>query len=59
MIPISADEVKEYWHDFCDRKGVLATARTAGDRMIEEDPERWADHTMAELLEAVSAKRGQ
>lgn len=59
MIPISADEVKEYWHDYCERKGVLATARAAGDRLIEADPEHWADQTMADLLEAVSARRGQ
>ena len=57
MIPISADEIKEYWHDFCDRQGVLETAREAGDRRIEEDPEYWADQTMWDLLEALSARR--
>ena len=56
MIPMSADEIKEYWHDFCTRKKVDEARRTAGDRLIEQDPEHWADHTMAELLEHLSAK---
>lgn len=55
MIPMSADEIKEYWHDFCTRKKVDPARRTAGDRLIEQDPEHWADHTMGELLDAVSA----
>lgn len=55
MIPMSADEIKEYWHDFCQRKRVDAVLRAAGDRLIEQDPEHWADHTMAELLEQVGA----
>ena len=29
-----------------------------GDKRIEEDPEFWADQTMWDLLERISAKRG-
>ncbi len=58
MIPVSAEEIKEFWHDFCERQGVVATARAAGEKRIDEDPEYWADHTMWDLLEAVSSRRG-
>lgn len=54
MIPMSADEIKEYWNDYCDRKKVPADARACGNRMIEDDPERWADQSMPELLEEIS-----
>jgi hypothetical protein len=59
MIPISADEIKEYWHDFCERQGVTEAARAVGDRKIEEDPEHWADQTMWDLLEAISGGRAR
>lgn len=58
MIPVSAEEIKELWYDFCKRKGVAESARAAGERRIDEDPEYWADHTMFDLLEAVSSRRG-
>jgi hypothetical protein len=57
MIPISLAEIKEFWHGFCQRQKIDAALRTAGDKRIEEDPEFWADHTMAELLEEISSKR--
>lgn len=59
MIPVSVDEIKEFWHAFCERQGVLDTARALGDKRIEEDPEHWADQTMWDLLEAISAGRKQ
>ena len=52
---LSADEVKEYWHDYCQRKNVSAELIARGDRQIEADPEHWADHTMAELHKSLSA----
>ncbi len=58
MIPVSAEEIKEFWRDFCERKGVTESARAEGDRRIDEDPEYWSDHTMFDLLEAVSSRRG-
>ena len=57
MIPVSAEEIKEFWHDFCERQGVVETARAAGEKRIDEDTEYWADHTMWDLLEAVSSRR--
>jgi hypothetical protein len=50
---ISAEEIKEFWHDFCDRKGVDAATRARGDK-IDHDPEYWADQTMLRLLDAVA-----
>lgn len=57
MIPVSAEEIKEFWYDFCERKGVVEAARAAGEKRIDEDPDFWADHTMFELLDAVSSAR--
>jgi hypothetical protein len=51
---ISAAEIKEFWHDFCERKGVDAATRARGDAKIENDPEYWADQTMPKLLDAVA-----
>ena len=51
---ISADEIKEFWHDFCERKGVDAATRARGDAKIENDPEYGADQTMPKLLDAVA-----
>lgn len=56
MIPMSAEEIKEFWHGFCERHGVSAALRAAGDRRIDEDPGYWADQTMWELLGRLSAK---
>jgi hypothetical protein len=54
---MSAEEIKQFWHGFCERHDVSAPMRAAGDRKIEEDPEYWADHTMWDLLEALSGKQ--
>jgi hypothetical protein len=51
---ISADEIKQFWHGFCERKGVDAATRARGDAKIEQDPEYWADQTMLRLLDAVA-----
>jgi hypothetical protein len=51
---MSADEVKEFWHGFCERKGVDAATRARGDAKIERDPNYWADQTMVRLLDSVS-----
>ena len=36
---MSAEEVKEFWHGFCERKGVDAATRARGDEKIERDPD--------------------
>jgi hypothetical protein len=51
---ISAEEIKQFWHDFCERKGVDAATRERGDAKIDADPEYWADQTMLRLLDAVA-----
>ncbi len=52
---MTADEVKQFWHGFCDRKNISAAVRARGDAKIDEDPDYWADQTMLKLLEAISA----
>jgi hypothetical protein len=51
---MTADEVKQFWHGFCERKKVDAATQARGDKKIDEDPDYWADQTMMRLLEAVS-----
>lgn len=51
---ISAEEIKQFWHDFCERKGVDAAARARGDAKIDQDPEYWADQTMMKLRDSVA-----
>lgn len=51
---MTAEEVKQFWHGFCERKKVDPAIRARGDAKIEEDPDYWADQTMMKLLEAVS-----
>ena len=55
MIPMSTQEIKDFWHGFCERQKVPANLRAKGDKLIEADPEQWADRTMHELLDAVKA----
>ncbi len=57
MIPMSAQEIKDFWHGFCGRQGVSPAVRTAGDKKIEEDPDYWADQTMWDLLEVLTGKK--
>jgi len=52
---MSAAEVKEFWHGFCERRGIDEATRARGDAKIERDPEYWADQTMVHLLDAVSS----
>ena len=52
---ISAEEIKQFWHDFCERRGIDAATRARGDAKIEQDPEHWADQTMPRLLDAVAS----
>lgn len=52
---MSADEIKEYWLDFCERHKVGDALRERGAAKIDADPDYWADHTMHELLESLSS----
>ena len=51
---ISAEEIKQFWHGFCERRGVDAATRSRGDAKIDADPQYWADQTMPKLLDAVA-----
>ena len=51
---IGADEIKQFWHGFCERQKVKPEVRAEGDRRIDADPEFWADQTMWQLVEAIS-----
>ena len=57
MIPMTPDEIKEYWHAFCERHRIEAAVRDEGDRQIDSDPEYWADQTMGHLLEVISQRK--
>ena len=52
---MTAEEVKQFWHGFCERKNVDDKRRARGDAKIDENPDYWADQTMLKLLEAVSS----
>jgi hypothetical protein len=54
MIPMSAEEIKEFWHGFCERQRIGEALRAKGDTRITQDPEFWADRTMWQLLEEIS-----
>jgi len=54
MIPMTPEEIKEYWHAFCERHGIDAALRAKGDKQIDSDPEYWADQTMGHLLEVIA-----
>jgi hypothetical protein len=51
---MTAEEVKEFWHGFCERRGIDEATRARGDAKIERDPDYWADQTMMRLLDSVS-----
>lgn len=57
MIPMSAEEIKEFWQGFCKRQGISAAVRASGEKKIEEDPDYWADQTMWDLLDVISGKK--
>jgi hypothetical protein len=51
---MSAEEVKKYWEDFCERHDLSAEVIAKGNARIDKDPEYWADQTMQSLLESLS-----
>ena len=53
---LSAEEVREFWRDFCERHKVGADFIAKGNAKIDADPDYWADHTMWQLLEAVGGQ---
>jgi hypothetical protein len=57
MVSVSADQISEFWHDFCQRRGIDDDLRAAGDTRIASYPDYWADRTQWQLLEAITQPR--
>jgi len=51
---MSAEEVKQFWRGYCQRRKVATEIIAKGEKKIDEDPEYWADQTMDELLKLVA-----
>jgi hypothetical protein len=56
---MTAQEIKDFWRSFCERRKIGQDVIARGDAKIDADPEFWADHTMGELLDALSAEARQ
>lgn len=54
---MSADELKAFWHDFCQRQEIEEEIRNAGDELIAEDPEFWSDRSLWQLHDVIKAER--
>ncbi len=54
---MSAEEVKQFWRGFCQRRKIAADVVARGEEVIEKDPEYWADQTMGDLLNTLSGKK--
>ena len=53
---MTSEEVKEFWRGWCGRRSLAKEIVAAGEALIQEDPEFWADQTMDELLRMVTEK---
>jgi len=51
---MSAEEIKQFWRGYCERRKVAKDVVAKGEKTIDEDPEYWADQTMDELLKLVA-----
>ena len=54
---MSAEEVKQFWRGFCQRRKIGADVVATGEAIIDKDPEYWADQTMDDLLDSISGKK--
>ncbi|HEY4637624.1 MAG TPA: hypothetical protein VIH23_05120 [Burkholderiales bacterium] len=50
---MSAEEVKQFWRGYCERRKVAKDVVAKGEVEIDKDPEFWADQTMDQLLALV------
>lgn len=51
---MTAEEIKQFWRGFCERRKVSKEIIAKGEAKIGEDPEYWADQTMDRLLDLIS-----
>ncbi len=54
---MTADEVKRFWRDYCQRRKIDAQIVARGEAKIAEDPDFWADQTMQDLLDLLNGKQ--
>ena len=54
---MSAEEIKQFWRGFCQRRKISAELVARGEAVIDKDPEYWADQTMGDLLDTLSGKK--
>jgi len=53
---MSAEEVKQFWRGYCQRRKIGADVVAKGEALIDQDPDYWADQTMGDLLDQLSGK---
>ena len=54
---MTAEEIKQFWRGFCQRRKIAAEVIAKGEAIIDKDPEYWADQTMGDLLDKLSGKQ--
>ena len=54
---MTAEEVKQFWRGYCERRKIGADIVAKGEAIIGKDPEYWADQTMGDLLEQLTGKK--
>jgi len=54
---MSAEEIKQFWRGFCQRRKIPADVVARGEAVIDTDPDYWADQTMGDLLDTLSGKK--
>ena len=54
---MSAEEIKQFWRGFCQRRKISADVVAKGEAIIDKDPDYWADQTMGDLLDSISGKK--
>lgn len=55
---ISAEEIKEFWRGYCERRNIPKDVVAKGEAEIDRNPEYWADRTMDELQRLVAGGAG-
>ena len=53
---MTAEEVKGFWRGWCERRDLGKEVVAAGEAIIDEDPEFWADQTMDQLLKMIAER---
>ena len=54
---MTAEEIKQFWRGFCQRRKITADVIAKGEAIIDKDSEYWADQTMGDLLDSIVGKK--